>query len=65
MKPRIRLYRGIWHCYHAASRGHVGMGYTPEHAYLDWWAYVRDYWTKGEAALSELVALSNQMGEQP
>jgi hypothetical protein len=33
-KPRLFLFRGVWHC-RLGSR--EGLGYTAADAYRDWW----------------------------
>jgi hypothetical protein len=48
MKPRLKLYRGLWNCWDRNSkRIPVGVGYTPAQAYEDWLYMVREY---GDAA---------------
>jgi len=41
MRPRIRKINGLWYCYAFAvgcgAVGFAGMGYTPAHAYSDWY----------------------------
>lgn len=51
MKPRIRIWRGMWHCY--VPGGAIvwcGLGFDAAHAYADWWRLVRLGWMKTEAA---------------
>ena len=40
MNPRIRKWRGIWHCFAtreiALEPLPMGEGYDPEHAWTDW-----------------------------
>ena len=35
MKPRLVLINHIWHCRAPWTR--TGLGYTPAHAYSDWY----------------------------
>ena len=35
MKPRLVLINHIWHCHAPWTR--IGLGYTPAHAYSDWY----------------------------
>ncbi len=37
MKPRLWLYKGIWHCQSMRLEClRIGLGYTREEAYRDW-----------------------------
>ena len=37
MKPKLIKSNGIWHCaLVSALRGFVGLGSTPDAAYMDW-----------------------------
>lgn len=35
MKPRIRLWRGLWRCF-SQDQEPTGIGYTPRQAWLEW-----------------------------
>ena len=35
MKPRLRVYSGLWHCAAHGIKG-CGIGYTPSEAYGQW-----------------------------
>lgn len=37
MKPRIIRISGVWHCgIRGIANHHIGLGFTPSAAYLDW-----------------------------
>lgn len=46
MKPRLKLWRGIWHCLVMRSGPEIvcGLGYSPQDAYADWWRMTRKQW---------------------
>jgi hypothetical protein len=50
LKPRIRRRYGIWYCFTVGVMSRatlpMGQGYSPLHAYADWWAQMRKTWVE-------------------
>lgn len=46
MKPRLIKVNGLWHCGIKGTKGHLGVGWSPDEAYRDWWWMLRKEWLK-------------------
>lgn len=55
MKPRLRLWRGLWRCFQPGVLSReplpAGLGYTPQEAYADWWQRTRKHWLETTSAV--------------